>query len=526
MRKGIYTMQARNGVGVPFTKDYAALVKERCSAFYALTHSSIHLRDENKKNSIIEHLAFMLLDEKIGSNMYDLMLNIVEYDKEKFIKNSIKPLENICSNIRLFDFAMYVRKMVCDPVLIRTGLQVLFTPIVSLVFACYGYGAVQCVDLEKKLVIFSEQATVVDYIIYSVVNYAVKFGSKLGDDFKITKNAISYGKLKGLNNNTIDLSKFLKASTSGVAYVQILNRFPNIIERNPMTSTELSKEYDCFIACLTAEALNVFNDRNGCLLVDRLETYYNQISRFGGERNRTKEEKCIRYLMFEEMNNEKNVDLLKHRRLYVRDKGVKIIPKNSELAIEYVTLREHHNNGEHLLFLSYKLDDIERFFFLNLADGSQLGAGMLLQADIEVCLFIMAWLGCLDEFTSSLDYDKIENGSSSSIDLEASAIVNLYALITAAKEDAKEDNLYYEEPVGWNYEHSNTKKCTAFGDSTPLILKEVEIGRYTRRLPANQTASDNAKALAAKYCMDLGNDKTFVESFTKKVKVGKRSKSE
>lgn len=79
------------------------------------------------------------------------------------------------------------------------------------------------------------------------------------------------------------------------------------------------------------------------------------------------------------------------------------------------------------------------------------------------------------------------------------------------------NNLFYEEPANWNYDHRGkhlAKKTPS--DSSPLVYDVVSVGRYTRRFPLDSHPSAKAIALADKYCMKLEDGYTFVEQFERK----------
>ena len=76
-------------------------------------------------------------------------------------------------------------------------------------------------------------------------------------------------------------------------------------------------------------------------------------------------------------------------------------------------------------------------------------------------------------------------------------------------------------PYYWNYRNSNKNssdkessfRSDFYGEET------IQISAFTRKLPKGYTASDEAKELAKKYCLDLEEGETVVSPFSKNIKI-------
>lgn len=205
-------------------------------------------------------------------------------------------------------------------------------------------------------------------------------------------------------------------------------------------------------------------------------------------------------------------DILKYRRLFVREAGVTIRFNKNLDNITEVTLREIHKDGLHYIYVAYCLEGrFYRNFVLNIEDLNTSFMTFMYEIDISLTIGILCWLGLKDRLIEGLDAYQFNTAPGFKKD-----IIMIVDTICAFFE---EENLHYSEPAWWNYDSVKSKPHATAVEFTKL----VSIGTYSRKLPRGQQASESAKALAKKYCMILDPGYTLVEGFERRQKVRKQA---
>ena len=206
------------------------------------------------------------------------------------------------------------------------------------------------------------------------------------------------------------------------------------------------------------------------------------------------------------------VDVLKYRKLFVREDGVTLQFHKPFDRITEVTLREVHREELHYILVRYCLHGkYDRDLVLNIEDLGTSFMTYLYEIDFSLTIGILCWLGLKELLISGLEVVELLRAYPDVKD----QLVDLVEGIALYFED---ENLYYSKPIWWNYEQAKARKK---GQAVELT-KLVNVGTYSRRLPKGQQASEKAKALAKKYCMILETGYTLVEGFERKQKVKKK----
>lgn len=204
-------------------------------------------------------------------------------------------------------------------------------------------------------------------------------------------------------------------------------------------------------------------------------------------------------------------DCLKRRRLFVREKGVVIRFAVPFDGIDRIFVKEIHDGEYHYLFVEYKFNDgyFKRDIVFDMLRIDNSYYQFLYEKDYTVLLGILIWLGLLPDLQGAVKAIIQSEGALP----EIAEVLN--GMLSAIAKHFAEDNITYEEPVGWNYQ-CNRKQSVESGERFVVAEKMVSVGRYTRRLPSGAHASEEAKNMAAKYCLELKDGYTFVDAFERK----------
>lgn len=214
-------------------------------------------------------------------------------------------------------------------------------------------------------------------------------------------------------------------------------------------------------------------------------------------------------------------DILKHRNLYVPSRGVVLKFNEKADDIDSLMLREYHDDKFHFLYISYTVEGTLRFLPFDMSNISNSFIHVLYETDVTALLMAFSFLGLTDYLRKSpselMDMFKFYGNKDLSDEEVVNYSANIDSLLDGISKYVSEENIRFEAPVHWNYEQKSKPVQTPWGDT--YLIKDREIGIYTRKLPAGQKASEDAKALAAKVFMELGEDRTIVDKFVRKVKV-------
>ena len=194
------------------------------------------------------------------------------------------------------------------------------------------------------------------------------------------------------------------------------------------------------------------------------------------------------------------VDVLKYRRLFVREEGVTLQFQKPFDKITEVALREVHEeelHGQCYRDLVLNIEDLETSFMT-----------FMYEIDFSLTLGLLCWLGLKERMIAGLERVALLSGEDA-IKAEVAAMIERVSVYF------EDENLYYSEPIWWNYDQVKSKKK---GQAVELT-KLVSVGTYSRRLPKGQQASENARTLAWKYCMILEPGYTLVEGFERRQRI-------
>mgnify|MGYP001034420655 CR=1 FL=1 len=203
------------------------------------------------------------------------------------------------------------------------------------------------------------------------------------------------------------------------------------------------------------------------------------------------------------------VDVLKYRRLFVREEGVTLQFQKPFDKITEVALREVHEEELHYIYVRYCLHgQCYRDLVLNIEDLETSFMTFMYEIDFSLTLGLLCWLGLKERMIAGLERVALLSGEDA-IKAEVAAMIERVSVYF------EDENLYYSEPIWWNYDQVKSKKK---GQAVELT-KLVSVGTYSRRLPKGQQASENARTLAWKYCMILEPGYTLVEGFERRQRI-------
>lgn len=460
------------------------------------------------------------------------------------------PLGIFLDNMRM----LYLTERVCG----NGSIPLLLCNILGLTLESYGYGILLAVDGKNKQALFSRdlpspmELSVLCYYEHDLVmrcispitqsdmqemakSHEVKL-SFIKETVKIFNHVIKRNR-RALNLY-VEFCLFNEESLRGHSGIEV---------------NELLYNYIC-ISLLGMETTYVFKDVAQCnpnaelnSIVDNLQQSQSSLALLSTARSNN----SFDYIatMFKPQQ-----DALYYRDLYAKEKGIEFFAHNSswyfcsneiknivrpENAKDRFFVREHHDitSGEHILLIDFSNELIDCFIPINMknARSELLMSGLYVAHYITMA--VMRWLGVMGRvYPQSPDVVKEQikddlitkycdpNGKYTSEEIISNVLAYCDVITrTNLIMDAymSEDNLEYSQPVSWNYGASSEqskKKPTISEDQYVYTRETITIGRYTRKLPSGFKASDEAKALAEKYYISLGDDMTLVDSFDRKVR--------
>lgn len=200
-------------------------------------------------------------------------------------------------------------------------------------------------------------------------------------------------------------------------------------------------------------------------------------------------------------------DILKKRRIFVREKGVKVCLTKPVDDIHDIYIKEIHESDEHFILVRYLRDNGRyREFYLDIKNINVIHLQAITRQDYSVLLWILCWLGLQEEIEQNL-----RNLNQTDLPISEQIVKDIYDYKCLL---AKDSNLVYEDPIAWNYEYKSHSACHK-NQEQPVNRKQVTVGRYIRRLPNGTKASVEAKACAEQFCLELEDGYTFVNEFTR-----------
>ena len=220
-----------------------------------------------------------------------------------------------------------------------------------------------------------------------------------------------------------------------------------------------------------------------------------------------------------------NSVLYKRNRL-VREDGVLIRFNDKFDGFDQVLVKEIHDRSGHYLMVVGQLDcGLQRTVVLNLEDVSQTDSLLLYEVDASLLMCVFEWLGLREELHAAIEGLKYTGFTRQLFKTltnepveEAFELVKSEALRfidTFCKVARKAlDDAEYLKPLHWNYMGTtkfNKKARSSLGDYCELR----RVGAHVRKLSRGH-ASEEAKAAAKRYCIELKPGYTLVSEYVRK----------
>lgn len=447
----------------------------------------------SKPGDIIISCGPLLQHDEVSYKVYDMLLLLTRPYKE-YEDDLLTLVKKFVSTVPMYDFVLSMRRS------LHINSINTATPITAIMHICalillgYNRGMLAGVNSNsKKVVVEDGTICALEFLLYMVCLLRL---DRIKDD---TGELAQRGALPEYAHKIVthynkkldrELVQVLRATTTE-RLVELMNNLTSNIFCGQMTSmyNEINSEYFAV----------------------------NNVTNYGGqEREDTigKMDSVAMSVFFTTyLRGLVDDDAFKHRKVYVRDKGVVIRFKKSIDGIDFISLREYHRTEpfeEHYLLLCYEITPgTTRVLQLDMTSLSKCYIPVLFEKDTIVFSLIFNWLGLCPQIDLSREAF-VEKLGREFIPVRKTVIkyVSMFDEYTA------EDNIYYEAPAQWNYDAGVTTGTSK--KSKDYILESKTIGRYTRKLPAGQKASQEAKDLAKKVFMDLGEDRTLVDEFERK----------
>ncbi|MFF2798220.1 hypothetical protein [Lysinibacillus xylanilyticus] len=475
-----------NGLGTPWDFQHTQRMEKHIMAEHVVCRNM-------DMNLVIEISGLLLKYKKIGNYLYEILLDLFDnVNRVDRIKSNIKQL---VGEVHIYDFVIEMRNVIGTSDIYGTNILSALMRLANLILQGYNVGRLEGVITAEEKVVVSNAMDPLDLSLLFLVDInrrrqlikKIKDASKLyeGDAKKFTK----YLRNKDFHG-VIEQAKSLTDS--------------QVIEIANNASASMPYSY----------ASNLFNE---------IDKYFNPtfdvLQTASWEREQTGDPDSSVILYFKLLVDElfpKN--FLKHRKFYVREKGVRIVFDKIVNGIACLELREVHVENEfdeHYINFFYTLESGEtRMFHLCMKDISTAQRPLLYEKDAEVCLMVLAWLGLLSDFqVSTEDIKKIVGKTELESSEDGCAVLarNCNKWIEHAVFSMNKNNYHYETPTQWNYDISGTS--TKVGERVYKGERLIKVSRYVRRLPAGQKASAEALALAKKFYMELEDGYTLIDEF-------------
>lgn len=453
------------------------------------------LRESEITEEAVIRSGKMLRIKDLGGEFFDAFMLLCSGN----VNNTdllVSKIHAIVSNLEIFKFVRISKKLLDSFERDNGLLNMRLLMFINLLSIAYNRGNLVGIRSNEKEVYFIDEPTTADVYSYLLIHLGEGVSTNKGDTVSIPNKKNSEKLKKHLR--TIDKLGLLNIlyKSDRKAKLRILN---NCVSAFPIQNIS-----NMYYELGESEICSDMFTRN---LVWERESPSSQSEAFG-----------IGYNLM--VNGICSPDIFKNRNRYVRDKGVKIVLKETIDDITHFVLREYHSGkGDHYLFLTYYTKwGSQRMIPLNMKALNQSFLFVLYELDVTAIMFTLSWLG-LDEYAARTEKEirQLPDIMSSVTDpVQVSLLAEgLTAVFEGYKKFTNDDNLIYEEPVSWNYD---VKKSTVFRkseDNSAYIYEKKPIGRFTRTLPAGHKASDEAKALAKMYFIELGDNKTLVDDFVR-----------
>lgn len=473
-----------DGFGKPWEGTFKGLME-----YYA---KSIDMRfQEQDILRILDRSSCMLSYGDIGNRLYDIMAVYASRDGHD-VTRLIEVVQKFVASVSVYDFVRVARAIAFEDRLNGNVAEMTFKIICSLIVTGYDFGRLVGVDSKEKKVIFSEEWGPCEAEAYSIMLLQKSGEVNIPHGKVAEKKSVRY--LKYLSSRDTAKISVLMKSLKKDTLISWANKCHNFMKMSYFLSfyNEIEKDY------------HVVNDFLVGLVPGSEDVYPKDVGTMQSYRD-----------LF--MMGLVDKDILKKRDVYVREKGIRMILNFSLESIGSLCLREFHSEEpfeEHLLLLTYiTRQGFSRIVPLDMTSIKKFMTPVLFDQDVIAAMFIYSWLGIARNI--SLDPDKIAEVFPEDTDQYS----NLFSgMLEVLSKPITSDALTYEVPYQWNY--GTQTQSTGKGSRDSVYPNTTrKIGRYSRKLPTGQKASEEAKALAKRVFFELEEGKTFVDEFERTQKV-------
>jgi hypothetical protein len=448
---------------------------------------------EEELDSVLVSCSVFLDLGSIGSRLYDLTVLMLS-DTPKASDTLLVKIEEFITEVSVKDFCLTVRHVLLNKRFRNNVGNSTLMSLVTLILTGYNRG--------MFIGLYSDNPVFLDSI--SVLEYELSLVLKLHE----------LG-LRSMLHPNVRLSP--KQITKFKTYLYRKDKQGVLSSLRDLTKEKVIDLFNkCTISLYYAYSTHVYLEQtSSCILNNSLFSYITW------EREETTSGQSSVYVLFRSILSEDfcGDDVLKTRNIYVRDKGVSIRFIKPQDEVTRITLREYHNftpYEEHYLLVNYYCGEVKRFIPVDMTSIESSFKVLMYEKDAIVLLMVFKWLGILDKLDLSLDhfmrvYDHLD---------EDQLFLIRSNVITGLRffdEVMSEENFVYEEPYQWN--SFPEEKARPQNHKGVYVLENRHIGRYTRKLPAGQQASTEAKALATSVFIELEEGMTLVDEFERKQRV-------
>lgn len=461
-----------------------------------------NIKDNSKTDfsKVIESSGALLLYGETGDYLYELVLEV--FSSQARVSKVKELLKTLVKKVKVFDFVLSSRRILLATNNFGADVLSLLMKLIGIVIQAYNLGRLEGVISQKQKVVMAD----------------------LLDPFETSTL------LRLELNRRPKLKKLLEGFDS--IYDTDARRLERYLsKRDPYHLAEGLKSLDdkqlveiannVLATSFYSYTNNLFNEVD-----DYFFPSYDLLSSAAWERENTVQATSpviLFYLYF--IENCVEPEVLKRRKFYVRDKGVRIVFEKPTNGISFIEVREFHRiepYEEHILNFFYTVDTGEtRMFYLSMSDITASTIPLMFEKDADVVLMVMAWLGLLQDikltpgkvFSDIKTNKTFKESSKKNLTMKDAVAVSadMNKWISMAIEAMNPSNYYYETPTQWNY--NNESKTVLNKGIVPKSNVIVKVGRYTRRLPEGQKVSTEALELAKKYYIELKEGYTIVDEF-------------
>ena len=211
--------------------------------------------------------------------------------------------------------------------------------------------------------------------------------------------------------------------------------------------------------------------------------------------------------------------ILKDRKRLTYEGGIEVTASMGGFNEKYYAIEEEHVKDKHLIkFKVYKDHFLSKTALLNI---ESLDLEVLKSLEIIDIAMLFKILGLNDELKEYIgksvtkdffDCIGLAFGENRDVTYDCTKVDSV-SLLEECIDKLENVDLVYRQPSWYNYK---SKSYFNKNDDKPSKeIQETKVYRYTRKLPEGQKASEQAKLLAKKYCINLSDNLTIVDEYTR-----------